>query len=376
MAEIDERQARDGPRFDVRFRVNGQQRKKTFRKKGDAERYLNQVRAEENDGLVTDPQGGERLFGSYAREWLKHRLVKGEPLTPATRQGYEALLRRNIYPHFEKTRLRQMTPDRVRSWYSTLTTDKSADQAAKSYRLLRAILNTAFSDRLIRFKPCTIKGAGIERARERSLLETSDVLKLADAFTPRLRAMIMLGGFKGLRPGELLGLQRQDIDLMHGTVRVERQAQEITGRGRIITGPKSDAGKRTRKLPESVAESLKEHLAAFVAPEPDAPVFTRKSGLPLRRSDLSNEWKAACEKVGLKGFAPYDLRHHALTNVAGAPEATLREIMAEGGHSSPAAALRYQHTSEERGRGMADYMDRLIRAANHPPGAGIVRIRP
>jgi len=56
------------------------------------------VRADALKGLITNPRGGERLLGDYADQWLEHRLVKGRALTPATRQGYEALLRRNIRP--------------------------------------------------------------------------------------------------------------------------------------------------------------------------------------------------------------------------------------------------------------------------------------
>lgn len=77
------------------------------------------------------------------------------------------------------------------------------------------------------------------------MLDTSDMLKLADAITPRLRCLVLLGGFVALRPSELLGLQRRDIDVLHRTVTVGRQAHEITGQERVITEPKSEAGRRT-----------------------------------------------------------------------------------------------------------------------------------
>jgi hypothetical protein len=38
------------------------------------------------------------------------------------------------------------------------------------------------------------------------MLETATVLSLADHVTPRLRCPVLLGGFAGLRTGELLGL--------------------------------------------------------------------------------------------------------------------------------------------------------------------------
>jgi integrase len=83
-------------------------------------------------------------------------------------------------------------------------------------------LNTAVSDELIPRNPCHLKGAGTEHAEERPMLDASTVLKLANAIDPRLRCLVLLGGFVGLRTGELLGLQRQDVDLMHRVIHVRR----------------------------------------------------------------------------------------------------------------------------------------------------------
>ena len=145
----------------------------------------------------------------------------------------------------------------MRVWHSHLIASAGQDQAAKSYRLLRTILNTAVSDRLLTQNPCTVPGAGAENTPERPLLDTATVLDLADAIEPRLRALVLLAGFGALRPGELLGLERRDFDTLRGPVQVRRQAQEITGMGRMVTPPKSDAGTRT------------------VAPEPVKPAETR-----------------------------------------------------------------------------------------------------
>ena len=46
----------------------------------------------------------------------------------------------------------------------------SAVTVAKAYRLLKAILNTAVDDGLIRRNPCRIKGAGQEKSPERPVL--------------------------------------------------------------------------------------------------------------------------------------------------------------------------------------------------------------
>jgi hypothetical protein len=46
------------------------------------------------------------------------------------------------------------------------------------------------------------------------------------------------------------------------------------------------------------------------------------------------------------------------------------------GHASPAAALRYQHATAERGRELADYMDSVFASAGEPPQAPVVHLHP
>jgi integrase len=113
-----------------------------------------------------------------------------------------------------------------------------------------------------------------------------------------------------------------------------------------------------------------------VAGATDAWVFTRPSGLPLRRADLSYAWKDACAALGLKEIRPHDLRHHAATVIARNPNVTLRELMATIGHSSYVAALRYQHSTAERSKAIADYLDDVINAAKSAPPSAPVRRRP
>ncbi len=221
-----------------------------------------------------------------------------------------------------------------------------------------------------------IRGAGVEHAPERPMLATTTVLELAGSIGPRLRCLVLLGGFGGLRTGELLGLRRRDIDPLHGTVAVVRQSNEITGQGRIFTAPKSDAGYRTMALPSLLLADIEQHLSDYVEVRSDAPLFTRPSGLPLRRADLSRAWRDACDEVGVTGVRPHDLRHHAATVIARNPNVTLRELMAAIGHSSPVAALRYQHATAERSKAIASYLDDVIESARSAHESARIPRRP
>lgn len=202
---------------------------------------------------------------------------------------------------------------------------------AKAYRLLKAILNTAVGDGLIRRNPCQIKGAGQERSPERPVLTMRQVFDLADAFDSRHRTLVLLAVFCSLRWGELAALRRRHLDLASGTVRIQESMVELTDRS-LVTGPGEDAL-----------------------------IFTGPKNAQLRRSNFSQAWRDATEAANLTGFHFHDLRHTGNT-LAGAAGASLRELMERMGHSTTRAALIYQHRTSERDKLIADAMGKLAKA--------------
>jgi hypothetical protein len=76
------------------------------------------------------------------------------------------------------------------------------DSGRQSYRLLRAILNTAVTeDELIIVNPCRIKGAGEEQATERPVLTLDQLCALVDLMLDRWKAFLLLKTFASLRWG-------------------------------------------------------------------------------------------------------------------------------------------------------------------------------
>jgi integrase len=143
------------------------------------------------------------------------------------------------------------------------------------------------------------------------------------------------------------------------------QAQQVVGQGRIVTGPKSEAGQRTVSLPRIVVEALEKHLANYGQPGEAGVLFTGPRGEPITRALLSKEWQAARTAADApEGLRIHDLRHHAATLTARMPGITTKELMARIGHASPRAALIYQHATEQRDREIAAYLDDAI-SPNH-----------
>jgi integrase len=330
----------------------------TFATKTDADVWLTLKEAEIRKGDWIDPDAGAVLVADFSATWIKER----PGLRPKTVRLYGYLLRAHIAPHFAAVTIAGVTLARVRRWRKTLLdSGVSAVTAAKAYRLLRAILNTAVDDGLIRSNPCRVKGADKETSPERPVLTVAHVYALADAIGLRYRALILLATFASLRWAELAALRPEDIDLDACTVRVTRQIDYLPGGGHSFGPPKSKAGRRVVPFPDLIVPDLRKYLAGL---DPSAVlVFTSPEGAPLRHSNFYRRaWMPALKTVGLKGVHLHDLRHTGNQFSADAG-ANIRELMERMGHDSTRAALIYLHSSAERQRAIADQVGKNAKAA-------------
>lgn len=231
---------------------------------------------------------------------------------------------------------------------------------AKAYRLLKTLCNDAVADGLLAQNPCAIRGASVERSPERPVVTVDQVNALAEAIEGRYRAMVLLAAFCGLRLGELLALRRDRVDLLHRTVRVEEQCQELADGRTILGPPKTAAGVRTVSVLPHIVGDVEHHLAAWAGPEPDAPLFSGPKASGLYRATFESAWKRARTAVGLPHGHFHDLRHAGNVLATGA---STKELMARMGHASPRAALIYQHATAEREATIAEGISRLVEQA-------------
>jgi len=320
----------------------------TFRTKTDAARYLAAVETDVARGTWLDPRRSGVTLATYAQAWLGSRRVKGQPLAPSTLSTYRRRLEQQIIPALGELPLDRITSAAVRRWHADVTT-VGATTAAQAYRLLHAVLATAVADGDLARNPCQVKGAGQPPTAERPLVDRAQVQALAEQMPAHLHAFVLLAFWGGLRLGELLGLEAGDVTLDRvagrGSVRVQRQQQDVDGRT-LVTAPKAGSA-RTVHLPSPAVEALAAHLAGRPLALPNARVFTRPDGLPLRGFDVHRHWDRAREAVGQPGLHVHDLRHAGLT-LAAQTGATLAEVMRRAGHSTSRAALIYQHAAEDR----------------------------
>src|SRR5512133_1779647 len=350
-------------RWQARYRDAGgksHRAPQTFAPRPEAARFLAQVEPDLARGEWTDPRSGRVSLAEWAARWQ----ATTTNLRPNTRALHGYLLRRFLLPAFAGTALADVDLMAVRSWLAVLEAERvSPNTVAKAYRLLARIMDTAVEAGMIVRNPCSVKGAATERAPEMRVATVAQVAALAQAIDPRFRALVLVAAYAGLPWGELVGLRVKRVDLLHGRITVAEQATEIDGH--FTWGPpKTEAGRRTVTLPAVAAAALVEHLATYSQPGPEGLVFTSAEGGLLRRSNFNRRvWRPATQAAGLEGLRFHDLRHTSAT-LSIAAGASTRELMARMGHSSSAAALRYQHVMAGRDAAIAAALDQLVQAAS------------
>ncbi len=341
--------------YDVEYRtVEGRKVTKTFDRRKDADAYVSTTEADKLRGVVIDPRRARIIFKDYVDRWLAAR----HDLAESTGDLYRYLLDRYIVPTFGPTSVGSVSPSGVRAWHASIAKDYPTT-AAKAYRLLREILNTAVADGIIVRNPCQVKGAGQEKAPERPVATIAEVQALAEAMPDHLRIAVLLAAWCQLRRGELLGLRRRHIDPLSGRITISSTRITTKSRGTVEKAPKTDAGRRTLTVPPNILSQLRRHLDEYVGAEPEAPLLVgERGGAAVIPGVLQAAWNRARVKVGRPDLHLHDLRHSGLTWAA-ATGASTRELMRRAGHASPQAALRYQHATEDRDQVLAEALAKL-----------------
>jgi integrase len=358
-------------RFRARYRHNGQRftGPVTFDIKAEAWDWLAEERAAISRREWTPPatratdEGHTTTVVEYMRTALAART-----LAPGTREDYARIIRLHIEPRWSGVALSSITPKVVKGWYAGLCPNHPT-MRAHVYALFRSCLNDAVSDELIAANPCRVKGGGAARRAGKTVIAEGDELAaITKAMPPRLQLAVTLGGWAGLRYGEVIELRRGDFNLTRGTLTVERAARRVSNPDGVRAGAQTYAVGDPKAgsdgvvhLPEFVVELVAAHLREFVGQGANALVFPafRDQSQRLPVSTFKRHYYRAREAAGRPDLRFHDLRHTAGTRFAvlGATPAETKEFLR---HKTNAAAERYQHAARSR---MAEMARRLNDAA-------------
>jgi len=149
-----------------------------------------------------------------------------------------------------------------------------------------------------------------------------------------------------------------------GVLRIRRGVVYVDGR-MVVGDPKTAAGSRDVAMPPHLLPVIERHLARAGA-DGDALLFPGRNGEHLPPSTLRDMWRVARDAAGRPDLRFHDLRHTGAT-LAASTGATLAELMARLGHTTPGAAMRYQHAAADRDQAIAAALSELAGASNVVP---------
>lgn len=303
-----------------------------------------------------------RTLGEYAEEWLATRTnSRGELLRVRTRSEYERLLRKagtngpddggGPLAPLVVNAVGTITAPQVRAWRAEQMKTGAKTQTARAYALLNSIMKTAVADHVIDENPCTVKGGSKTTTGVKVLPPTdAELVTILDAINPHYRALVALGA-TGLRYGECVAMLASDITIERGpdglvtSVRVNVDKQ-------IVFPPKSAGGSQKGEVKALAsnrqvlvfgddAALIAAHVKGKIGAAPLYPAVTDQSAW-LHPTTFYRHWNKARTTAGRGDLHFHALRHYAGTRYAQSG-ATVKETMARLGHSSTAAAMRYQH---------------------------------
>lgn len=189
MADVRKRVTKSGAvRWDVRYRnAARQQRKRSFERKLDAQRFARAVETDLLRGDWIDPRRGREPFGDWAVKWLD---TLGNR-KPKTRESYESIVQRHLVPRFAATPIASIDYPAVLAFVTDLQSRGLGPKTVRNVRdVLRLVLGLAVKSGALKSNPVTDVEVGRTARAEIIFLEPDQIMTLAAEVTappPRYR---------------------------------------------------------------------------------------------------------------------------------------------------------------------------------------------
>ena len=243
----------------------------------------NLLEAEKATGTFADRSGGQTLFAAWTDTWL----VNVCDVDVRTEAEYRSKIRNHLLPQWGGTPLREITASSVTGWAKSLRGKGLADTTVKDIvKLFCLIVEDAVEEKLLTASPIPRRRKRRGRrmpttpVREKVWATPEQVLRICDqaalVYGTAGAVLLATAAYTGARWGELVGLQRHNLNLDEGWLRVDPRTGSLheSSDGRLWLGPpKTPGSARTIALPPFLLPILAgyldshDHRHVFVTPD-------------------------------------------------------------------------------------------------------------
>ena len=352
------------------FDLNGNpmiHRKTVHGTKKDAQVELAKFVTEVQNGLVVD--GKSLRFSEFTEIWKRD--YGSKELAPSTYKRYCRMLETRLLPYFGHFYINKIRPTDIMKFYDLLEKDtqlvrKKGNNGSKTkkplsgktilehHRLLRAMLHKAVYWQLIVANPAErVQAPRAKKPKRKSyddeqtkiLLENLEQLSIEDT---KYKVAIILTVFTGVRLGELMGLEWQDIDFKNGIISINRSSQYLSDMGVFTKVPKTESSIREIAIPEFIISLLEEYKLWYEEQKSiynelwndSNRLFVQADGKPMHPSTISKWFVKYVGQIGLPVINFHGLRHTNASLLV-AQNVDIAVISARLGHAQISTTLDF-----------------------------------
>jgi len=255
------------------------------------------------------------MFKDFSSLWIEDYI---KPLRrQSTYNRYSNLLRRHVYPTFGNVPIDQIKRKDIRNLLLKIhKKGLSRSMICLVRDVISGPMGYAVDEEIIEVNPVSgiLKRLKLERDKRITVEpltqdEVDIILNTCEAYFKEVYPFFLCAFRTGMRLGELLGLQWNDIDWHGKFIRVERSFRK----GKVDK-PKNGKSRRVDMsdqlilvLSKLYTERKKEGLKAGKG-EPVEIVFHR-NGDYFSQNSIRNIWKRLIKKAGLRHMRLHDIRH-------------------------------------------------------------------
>jgi integrase len=309
--------------------------KRGFKTKREAELWRAEQEKKTTDDYFLEMTWTEYVDGEYLPD-IKYRVKESTMDTKVN------ILDTKLRPFFGGMRMCDITPRIVRKFYSTciLNTNMSETYKRTIHTQNTAIFNHACEFNGLKENPCRKAGTiGKKKAEEMNFLTREEFERFREVIVDNIHSylattMLFEGGF---RIGELLCLEKKDINLETGEVSVSKTLYRDKQGNEKSTKPKTPQAVRIVKMPDYVRVLCADYIARKYGIKEGDRIFI------FSKSFLEREMARGFKESGVKKIRIHDWRHsHAaeLIEIGASPSV----LAARLGHSDGAFSLaQYGH---------------------------------
>ena len=223
----------------------------------------------------------------------------------ATQKHYEAVYKLHIQPTFGHLKVNDIKRSQFSLWQNSLLKDLTGKTVKVVRTVLMTILEDAYKEEIIEKNYLKlVDPPKVVETREKKPFSVEEIYNILDNSPQHMRAYFALGFFTGMRTGELIALQWENIDFNESIIKVRHS----TRAGRM-TEPKTKSSIRDIEILDMLKPYLIEHRK--ISNQDSKFVFETNRGNPYQRSDKisSHYWKKILLSQNIQYRNLYQMRH-------------------------------------------------------------------